>query len=322
MVNCLVGLWSREDAVGSLVDSQTGEWTGRFSSNEWYLFKEDGTFTHGIIGFGTLLNGAAIESGKYMVKKDSIQFDNCSANWYPAPGYPNSPSNSHLKNTPSNLGEATYNFGGQDTLVIQSGVCPVVYLYRQELNQKSKRNENNLVTPAQKRKDIFNNKLNLLMEQLASGGKSPKEALYLICQAFDDPNEFNMALKALNEGMQSSLENSDYYRDGPEKYSLKWPVIGWFKVEFDQVDRRFQYSLLWSEWFRRKLEGDLADSTGKLDVATVIFEECLGRAQQLEAAELVASSYEGLMSIASKRGDLKSEKKWLNKALKVRSNPK
>jgi hypothetical protein len=117
------------------------------------------------------------------------------------------------------------------------------------------------------------------------------------------------------------LNSDDYYRDGPSKYELRWPLDPSMKlpVPFDRLDREMQFSVLFGEWTRRDMQGRAALIGGQVDGAEQIFRECLERARQLEVGELEARSYEGLMKVEQKRGNRQAEQKWLRAAQAARS---
>lgn len=117
------------------------------------------------------------------------------------------------------------------------------------------------------------------------------------------------------------LNIGDYYRDGDGKYNLRWeisPSIS-LPISFEDLDRETQFYVLFNEWSRREAQGSSARNSGQIDEAEEIFQECLERAKQIDVPELEARSYEGLMTVAQKRGNRKDEKKWLKSAQEARS---
>lgn len=123
-------------------------------------------------------------------------------------------------------------------------------------------------------------------------------------------------------GGRSPLKIEDFYRDAPGKFDLRWPLkssLSLLPAPFDELDRKTQFYALFTEWQSREMEGWDVLNKGQLDQAEKIFQECVKRAEQIEVRELIARSYEGLMSVAHKRGDGKSELEWSKKAMKARS---
>lgn len=87
--NDIVGFWSTSVFSDVFVDAATGlpvdDYTG-----DWYVFREDGTFTHLIIGSGLVLSGSAIQNGNYKINDGTIEFSEVKESWYPKPGSANS----------------------------------------------------------------------------------------------------------------------------------------------------------------------------------------------------------------------------------------
>ena len=104
-------------------------------------------------------------------------------------------------------------------------------------------------------------------------------------------------------GASPPLDIADFYREGEEKFVLEWPLHPSLPIplDFDELDRKTQFFVLFGEWTRREFEGMSALNRGDVEGAAEIFEECLDRAQAIDVSELVARSYEGLMRVAEKR---------------------
>jgi len=79
----LVGLWSKEGPYGNMVDPSTGMSTGSVYNGEWYLFRDDGTFRHVIIGCGSIICGGVVAEGRFDARNGNMFFTNCKESWYP-----------------------------------------------------------------------------------------------------------------------------------------------------------------------------------------------------------------------------------------------
>jgi hypothetical protein len=143
----------------------------------------------------------------------------------------------------------------------------------------------------------------------------------------DDPVAARILAKLLTvvgeQGPSPALNIEDYYRPGVERYTLRWPLapttLAALPVPFEELDHKTQFYVLFQEWTRRELEGNVARNAGDLAGARAIFEECLERAEQLDVAELKARSYEGLMSVAEREGDPDAARRALEAALAARA---
>lgn len=122
-------------------------------------------------------------------------------------------------------------------------------------------------------------------------------------------------------GPSPPLNIEDYYREGTEKLELRWSLHPSLPLgdAFGELDRKTQFFVLFGEWSRREFEGMSALNRGDVDGAQEIFDECLDRATSLDVPELVARSYEGLMRVAQKRGDLAAARGWSEKAVEARA---
>lgn len=128
-----------------------------------------------------------------------------------------------------------------------------------------------------------------------------------------------------DEGGSPPLGNiADYFRPRNIKYELKWPLTPSLPlpVPFDQLDETTQFHVLFGEWSRREMEGQLALNSGDLATAESTFDECLKRAEQLAVPELKARSYEGFMRISQRTGDRTAEKNWITLAKNARAETK
>ena len=123
------------------------------------------------------------------------------------------------------------------------------------------------------------------------------------------------------EGPSPPMNIEDFYREGDEKYELRWPLHPSIPmpVSFEELDRKTQFFVLFGEWTRREFEGMSALNAGNIEGAREIFEECLERGQSLDVQELVARSYEGLMRIADQEGDIDAARDWSQKATEARA---
>ena len=130
----------------------------------------------------------------------------------------------------------------------------------------------------------------------------------------------NDALRAVlqDEGVDT-ISTASIYRPGTEKFTQKWPFdprMPMF-IPFDQMDRETQFYTLSAAWSGRRAEGWAALHTGKLDEAEAIFQECLGRAEQMDVQILRSQSFRCLAEVAKQRGDRVAERKWLSAARKA-----
>jgi hypothetical protein len=125
-----------------------------------------------------------------------------------------------------------------------------------------------------------------------------------------------------DQGPSPAMNIEDYYRPGEGVFTLRWPLSGptasLLPMPFEQLDRKSQFFVLFGEWTRRELEGNMARDGGDLPGARSIFGECLQRAEQLGVAELEARSHEGLMSIAEREGDRRGIRAELDAAIAAR----
>jgi hypothetical protein len=148
------------------------------------------------------------------------------------------------------------------------------------------------------------------------------ESLTKDLQSLTGTPAFDELMAMLNEmGVTDGGENiQDFYVPGDGLFELRWPLGIKLPMPFDQLDRPTQFSVLFTEWKRRTLEGDYAVQQGKTESAKGIYEECMARAQQLGVNELVARTHENLAKVASRTGGRSEERKQLKAALAAREN--
>ena len=171
----------------------------------------------------------------------------------------------------------------------------------------------------------MNQTLQQLIEQLASSGTISPELLARVKAAQNDPSKLDELISVLKEmgadqmGSGPTLNIADFYPEGTEPFTLRWPIGINLPLPFSQLDRKTQFFVLFQEWSRREMEGAMALNGGNIDEAKKIFNECLERAQQIEVGELVARSYEDLARIADKLGDRAAGRDYSRKAAQARA---
>jgi len=163
-----------------------------------------------------------------------------------------------------------------------------------------------------------------LIRQLAESGTMSPELLSQVQQAMNDPSRLDEILKVLRDlgadQMGSpTLNIADFYQEGTKPYHSRWPIAADLPIPFSQLDRKTQFFVLFQEWTRREMEGSMALNAGQTQEATNIFKECLARAQEIEVAELVARSYEGLCRVSERLGDRTAARSYSQKAVQART---
>jgi hypothetical protein len=126
-----------------------------------------------------------------------------------------------------------------------------------------------------------------------------------------------------DQPVSPAMNIEDYYRPGDEGYTLRWPLaaptLAVMPMPFEALDRKTQFYVLFQEWTRRELEANTARNAGDLDGAQAAFAECLARAEQLDVAELMARSHEGLASVHEKANDRDAARRELEAAMAARA---
>jgi hypothetical protein len=165
-----------------------------------------------------------------------------------------------------------------------------------------------------------------MLDDLLQSSDVPESARQAVMAAMSDPSKLDDAIAMLKDlgadqiGSGAPLNISDYYVPGPGKYEARWPINlnVPLPIPFDQLDRQTQFFVLFQEWTRRELEGMTLLNSGDVNGAEAVFNECVERARQINVRELEARSYEGLMRVAQRRGDLPGELTWVRKAAATR----
>ena len=111
----------------------------------------------------------------------------------------------------------------------------------------------------------------------------------------------------------------DHYREGTRAYELLWPLPQkMIPMPFEALERATQFHVLFAECKRRLMEGGTLRNSGKLDAADAAFNECLQGADQLEVPLLKSDAYQGLTSVAERRGDRAGAKRYTQLAMRER----
>lgn len=163
-----------------------------------------------------------------------------------------------------------------------------------------------------------------MLDELARSGRMPDGLLDALMRV-NDPAVLERLLAKLQAlggeaAGERPLDNIlDYYRDGDEPYELLWPLPpNLLPMPFGALDRRTQFHVLFAECKRRLTEGGALRNCGKLDEADAAFNECLARADQLDVAILRSDAYQGLMTVAEKRGSRAAARRYLQLAERER----
>lgn len=153
-----------------------------------------------------------------------------------------------------------------------------------------------------------------LLEKLITSGQVGPEIVQKIQNSLEDPNAMKEIYRLIKDFAGPELEEplhiEDYYHEGDGSlFNQIWPLSPSIPMPmpFNELDRKTQFFVLFSEWQRRETEGMVELNSGQLDTAENTFRECLERAEQIEVTELEARSYEGLMRIAQRRNDRNAE---------------
>lgn len=169
-----------------------------------------------------------------------------------------------------------------------------------------------------------------MMSEFAASGTLDPRLQDVVLEMMSNPEQVGQALSLITSlgldelvndlGTSPTLNIADYYRPGSEKYELHWPLPSGMQLpaQFDELDRATQFHVLFTEWSRREMEASAALTSGRIDEAEVIYQECARRADQLDVSELRARSFEGLMRVAQARNDVAAERKWTQAALEAR----
>jgi hypothetical protein len=101
------------------------------------------------------------------------------------------------------------------------------------------------------------------------------------------------------------------YRDGPGELELIFPLPEELaSLPWASLSRRNRFHVLVAAWARREADGIALLRSGLADQASEAFQECLIGAQQLQAPELVARSYQDLAELATATGDEDAARRW------------
>ncbi len=167
-------------------------------------------------------------------------------------------------------------------------------------------------------------KINAMLDELMATGQMPDGLMQALTQA-NDPALLERVMNKLKEAGADQLGDrplddiADYYPDGDDLYEQLWPIATQLPMPFGELDRPTQFHVLFGECRRRLTEGSAARNAGRLDEADAAFRECLERADQIEVPILKADAYEGLMTVAEKRGDREQARRYLQMAERERA---
>lgn len=168
-------------------------------------------------------------------------------------------------------------------------------------------------------------KIEAMIEKMILGGEIDPELIQLM-SSMNDPEVAEKVLAKLkelgaDEGGSPPLNIADHFQPRNIKYDLKWPLSPSLPlpVPFDRLDEVTQFHVLFGEWSRREMEGQVALNKGDLATAEATFDECLERAEQIAVPELKARSYEGLMRVAQRTGDRTAQQNWITLAKNARA---
>jgi tetratricopeptide (TPR) repeat protein len=167
-------------------------------------------------------------------------------------------------------------------------------------------------------------RINAMLDQLMATGQMPDGLMQALTNA-GDPALLERVMQKLKDAGADQLGDrpldniADYYREGDDLYDLLWPIATSLPMPFGELDRPTQFHVLFAECRRRHTEASAARNAGRLDEADAAFRECLERADQIDVPILKADAYEGLMTVAEKRGDREQARRYLQMAERERS---
>jgi tetratricopeptide (TPR) repeat protein len=162
-------------------------------------------------------------------------------------------------------------------------------------------------------------RIEAMLDELMATGQMP-DGLMPALQAIDDPAVMERLMAKLKEAGADQLGDrpldniADYYREGEGLYEPLWPITARLPLPFEELDRPTRFHVLFAECKRRLAEGSAARNAGRLDEADQIFRECLERADQIDVPILKADAFEGLLTVAEKRGDRPTARRYLKLA--------
>jgi hypothetical protein len=166
-----------------------------------------------------------------------------------------------------------------------------------------------------------------LEEGMASQELDPDLIREILALSPGDPAIDRLTAKLLefvgpDDGPSPVMQIEDYYQTGEQPFTLRWPLaaatVAGLPMQFELLDRKTQFFVLFQEWTRLELEANVACEGGALPEARALFHECDARAEQLAVAELRARSYEGLMRVAEREGDRTAARQALDAAVAIR----
>lgn len=166
--------------------------------------------------------------------------------------------------------------------------------------------------------------INAMLDELMRTGQMPDGLMQALTNA-NDPALLERVMGKLKDAGADQLGDrpldniADYYPGGEGLYRLLWPIATPLPMAFDELDRPTQFHVLFTECKRRLMEASAARNAGRSDEADAGFRECLERADQIDVPILKADAYEGLMTVAEKRGDRDAARRYLQMAERERA---
>jgi hypothetical protein len=163
-----------------------------------------------------------------------------------------------------------------------------------------------------------------LLDQVGQGNVT-RDVISRLMQLATNPAHMERILKVMKEMGLDQIEPladiGDYYVKKPGGFALRWPLSSKASSDvFGVLDRKSQFFVLFTEWSVREVEATQLLNQGDASGAEAVYRECLARAEQIEVAELIARSYEGLMRVAQRLGQSRTAVEWSRKAEAVRTN--